>query len=76
MKHITPEQKMTAQFLLGCTVVLAGLVLLYIGCYIAPQGQIHESILVGVGEAFTFAGALIGVDYHYRYKNKDNGDNK
>lgn len=76
MKHITPEQKMTAQFLLGCVVVVAGLVLLFIGCYIAPMGQIHESVLVGVGEAFTFAGALIGVDYHYRYKKLDNGNNQ
>jgi len=62
------RDKATAQFVLGCIVTLAGLVLLFVGCYIPPSGEIHSSILVAFGEACTFAGALIGVDYHYRYK--------
>lgn len=62
------HDKATAQFVLGCIVTLAGLVLLFVGCFIPPSGEIHSSILVAFGEACTFAGALIGVDYHYRYK--------
>lgn len=48
-----------------------GLVLLFIGTFIAPQGEIHESLLVGFGEVATFAGALFGIDYTYKYKNKN-----
>lgn len=60
--------KATAQFVLGCIVTIGGLILLFIGCFIPPTGEIHSSLLVAFGEASTFAGALIGVDYHYRYK--------
>lgn len=30
---------------------------------VAPQGQIHDSVLIGSGETFTFAGALLGIEY-------------
>ena len=33
------------------------------GCAVAPQGQIHDSVLIGSGETFTFAGALLGIEY-------------
>ena len=32
----------------------------------APPGEIHSSILIAYGEVMTFAGALFGIDYHYR----------
>ena len=47
---------------------LGGLVLLFCGIFIDPQGQIHESLLIGFGEVATFAGSLMGIDYHYRKK--------
>ena len=47
---------------------VGGLALLYVGALIAPQGEIHESILVGFGEVATFAGAIFGIDYTYRYR--------
>ena len=62
------NRKATAQFILGSVVTISGLILLFVGCFIPPSGEIHSSILVAFGEAATFAGALIGVDYHYRYK--------
>ena len=40
---------------------IGGLVLLFCGAYITPQGEIHESLLVGFGEVATFAGALFGI---------------
>ena len=51
---------------------IGGLVLLFCGVYITPQGEIHESLLVGFGEVGTFAGALFGIDYTYKFK-KHNG---
>lgn len=62
------DRKLTYQFIIASVLVVAGLVLLFIGCFIQPKGEIHSSILVAFGEACTFAGALIGVDYHYRYR--------
>lgn len=45
---------------------LGGLILLFCGVFIEPQGQIHESLLVAFGETATFAGALFGIDYVYK----------
>lgn len=47
---------------------LAGTVLLFMGFWCSPAGEIHNSVLVGFGEISTFAGALFGVDYSYKYK--------
>ena len=47
---------------------LGGLVLLFCGTFIDPQGQIHESLLVAFGETATFSGALFGIDYVYKKK--------
>jgi hypothetical protein len=46
----------------GCALLVAGLAL-------PPAGAIDSSLLVAYGETITFAGALIGIDYRYRYKN-------
>ena len=43
---------------------------LVLRAFIAPQGEIHESLLVGFGEVATFAGALFGIDYTYKWKSK------
>lgn len=44
--------------------------LLVAGLALPPAGIIDSSLLVAYGETLTFAGALIGVDYHYRYRHK------
>ena len=56
------------QLITASVLAIGGLVLLFCGVYIAPRGEIHESILVGFGEVATFSGALMGVDYVYRNK--------
>ena len=55
--------------------MLAAIVLVVIGCallisgfIVPPLGIIDSSVLVAFGETCTFAGALFGVDYNYRYK--------
>ena len=63
MKNIFDIQLITAAIL-----SIGGLVLLFLGVYIEPQGQIHESLLVAFGETATFAGALFGIDYVYKKK--------
>ena len=58
------ELQLIAAFILS----VGGLVLLFCGIFIDPQGQIHESLLIGFGETATFAGALFGIDYVYKRK--------
>jgi hypothetical protein len=62
--------KLSIQLLTAAILAIGGLVLLFCGVYIAPQGEIHESLLVGFGEVATFAGALFGIDYTYKFKQK------
>ena len=47
------------------------MILLFCGLYIDPKGEIHETVLVAYGEILTFAGSLMGIDYHYKNKNKN-----
>lgn len=58
--------KTNIQLLTAAVLSLGGMILLFCGVFIAPQGEIHESILVGFGEIATFAGALMGIDYAYK----------
>ena len=51
----------TALCIFGCTMLVAGF-------YCPPMAEIHHSVLIAFGEILTFAGSLIGIDYHYRYK--------
>ena len=62
--------KASIQLITAAILAIGGLVLLFCGVYIAPQGEIHESLLVGFGEVATFAGALFGIDYTYKWKSK------
>lgn len=68
MKHLSAETKLSLQFILGVIVVLAGMVLLFLGFYAVPLGEISPSVLTAFGEAATFSGALIGVDYNYKFR--------
>lgn len=56
------------QLLTAAVLSIGGLVMLFCGVFIDPEGQIHESLLVGFGEVATFAGALFGIDYVYKNK--------
>lgn len=68
MKKLTQEQRLTVQFWAGLVIVAIGLVLLFLGFFAVPVGQISASVLTAFGEIATFSGALIGVDYRYRFK--------
>lgn len=62
------EHKLNTQLWLGVFLAVAGIAMLFWGMLIPPGGVIDSSVLVGFGEVATFAGALVGVDYHYRFK--------
>jgi len=62
------SKKIELQLIAAFVLSIGGLVLLFCGIFIEPQGQIHESLLVAFGETATFAGALFGIDYVYKKK--------
>ena len=56
------------QLILSVGLCVFGGVLLIAGFCCPPVGEIHHSVLIAFGEILTFSGSLIGIDYHYRYK--------
>lgn len=66
------KKRLTIQLVMAILLVMSGIVLLFSGFWIAPKGEIHNSVLVAFGEACTFAGALFGVDYSYKIKSVQN----
>jgi len=65
------KNQLDIQLITAAVLSFGGLVLLFCGVFIEPQGQIHESLLIGFGEVATFAGALFGIDYTYKHKYHD-----
>ncbi len=57
---------------LGCAALLCifGCLLMMMGFWVDPTGNIDPTVLTASGEVFTFSGSLFGIDYHYRYKGK------
>ena len=66
-------KKLTIQLVMAILLTMSGIVLLFCGFWIDPQGLIDSSVLVAFGEISTFAGTLFGVDYTYRFRMKENG---
>lgn len=60
--------KLNLQLITAAILSMGGLILLFCGVFIDPEGQIHETLLVAFGETATFAGALFGIDYVYKKK--------
>lgn len=70
MKHLKQEfDKLTFKEVLVYTMAMvtmtAGLVMLFLGIYIPPEGQIHESILTAFGIICVFSASLLGISMHY-----------
>lgn len=71
--------KLNLQLITAMALVIVGCGLLISGFIVAPTGIIDGSVLTAFGESCTFAGALFGIDYTYRYKIKNiskDSDNK
>ena len=58
----------TVQLFLSVGLCVFGGMLLVSGFFCPPLAEIHHSVLIAFGEILTFSGSLIGIDYHYRYK--------
>ena len=56
------------QLILATALCAFGCAMLAAGFLCPPIAEIHHSVLIAFGEILTFSGSLIGIDYHYRYK--------
>lgn len=63
MKRKTNIQMWVAVFL-----VAFGVMLIIAAFIVPPTGVIDPTVLTAFGEILTFAGAIIGIDYHHRVK--------
>ena len=60
------KHKPTIQLIAAVALIALGCGLLVAGFILPPPGEIHNSVLIAFGEILTFAGALFGIDYHYK----------
>lgn len=66
------KRKTTVQLICSVIIIVVGCGLLIGGFMVPPLGAIDGSVLIAFGEIATFAGALLGIDYHYKFKNNNN----
>ena len=68
-------KKRDIQFVAAYVIAGFGLGLITLALFLPPVGEIHPSVVAAFGEILTFAGASIGMDYHYRTKYHDDEKN-
>ncbi len=70
MKHLKQEfDKLTFKevviYVIAIITMSAGLALLFIGIFIPPEGEIHQSVLTAYGLISIFVASLLGISIHY-----------
>lgn len=71
--------KLNVRLAIAVILTIVGCGLLIAGFSVPPLGVIDSSVLVAFGETSTFVGAILGIDYNYKYqiyKNKFITQNK
>ena len=65
---LNKESKEWVQFVSSLFVLLAGIVLVFIGLFMQPVGVIHYTVLSAFGLFLTFVGAVWQLDVKYTFK--------
>lgn len=70
MRHLKQEFdklsfKEVLVYAMAIVTMVTGLVLIFLGMYIPPEGQIHESVLTAFGIICMFSASLLGISMHY-----------
>lgn len=66
MKKDINQIKKVAELTASLVLIAFGIVLLSVGLWCPPLGQIDNSVLIAFGEIGTFSAALLGIDYARR----------
>lgn len=62
------KSKLNVRLAVAITLTIVGCGLLIAGFIVPPLGIIDSSILIAFGETSTFVGAILGIDYNYKYQ--------
>ena len=62
------KMKLKVQYVIAMFLIFTGMVLLFMGFWVKPVGEIHNSVLIAFGEVLTFAGTVIGIVYNCKSK--------
>lgn len=70
MKHLKQEFdklsfKEVLVYSLAIVTQIAAFVMLFLGIFIPPEGEIHASVLTAFGTSLLFVGSLLGVTMHF-----------
>lgn len=63
------------QYIFSVFLCFAGLLLLGAGFIVNPLGIIDQSVLVAIGEIFTFSGSILGITTIHKSKLNENIQN-
>jgi hypothetical protein len=66
------ETRNWVKLITGCLLFILGMVLVVLGFYAVPIGEVHTSIITILGIACTYAGAVLGFDFTF-FKKFGNG---
>lgn len=70
------DNKTEIQLMTAVVLIAFGCILVMMGFWVQPLGIIHNSVLWILGQILVFAGAVFGIDYHYKSINENNKNNK
>lgn len=62
------KTKLNFRLTIAAVLTVVGCGLLIAGFVVPPLGIIDSSVLVAFGESSTFVGAVLGIDYNYKYQ--------
>jgi len=64
------KTKLNIELALAVVMTVFGIALISAAFWVPPTGVIDPTVLTAYGETLTFVGALVGVDYHYKYRDR------
>ena len=67
-KRTHAERRLTIQLILAVAMAIFGCIMIIAAFIVPPTGEIHPTVLTAFGEILTFAGAVLGIDYNYKFK--------
>ena len=62
------KQRLNFRLTVAAILTIVGCGLLIPGFLVPPLGVIDGSVLIAFGETSTFVGAVLGIDYNYKYQ--------